>query len=57
MITASEMYEEGQLSQREISRHTGIHVATLNKRFHGLVKGTGHRLGDKRVPKVLMEGT
>ena len=56
MITACEMYQEGKLSQREISRCTGIHVATLNKRFHGLEKGTGHRLGGKRAPKVLTEG-
>ena len=40
MITACEMYQEGKLSQREISRRTGIHLATLNKRFRGLVKGT-----------------
>ena len=47
MIRAMEMYEEGKLSQREISRQTGIHMATLNKRFRGLVKGTGHHLGGK----------
>ena len=57
MITACEMYEEGKLSQREISQCTGIHVATLNKRFRGLVKGTGHRLSSKRASKVLTEGT
>ena len=28
MIRAMEMYEEDKLSQREISRQTGIHVAT-----------------------------
>ena len=47
MIRAMEMYEEGKLSQREISRQTGIHVATLNEQFRGLVKGTGHCLGGK----------
>ena len=57
MIRAMEMYEEGKLSQREISRQTGIHVATLNKQFRGLVKGIGHCLGRKQVPKVLMQGT
>ena len=56
MIRAMEMYEEGKLSQRGISRQTGIHVATLNKRFRGLVKGTGHHLGGKQVPKVLTQG-
>ena len=41
------MYEEGKLSEREISRQTGIHMATLNKRFRELVKETGHCLNGK----------
>ena len=57
MVRAQKMFQEGKLSQREISRCTGIHVATLNKRFRGLVKGTGHRLGGKQAPKVLTKGT
>ena len=57
MIRAMEMYEEGKLTQREISRQTGIHMATLNKQFRGLVKGTGHRLGGKQAPKVLTQAT
>ena len=57
MVKAQKMFQEGKLSQREISRCTGIHVATLNKIFRGLVKGTGHHLGGKWAPKVLTEGT
>ena len=56
MVKAQELYEQGQLNQREISRRTGIHIATLNKCFRGLVKGTGHCLRGKHTPKVLMEG-
>ena len=56
MKRAFELHAEGKYSQREISRMTGIHVATLNKRLRGLVKGTGHRLGGKRASKVLKEG-
>ena len=56
MQKAMDLYAEGKYSQREISRRTGIHVATLNKRFRGLVKGTGHQLGGKRAPKVLKHG-
>ena len=57
IIKAQELFEEGKLSQREISRRTGIHVATLNKHFRGLVKGTGHHLVGKHASKILTEGT
>ena len=39
MIRAMEMYKEGKLIQREISRQTGIHMATLNKQFRGASQG------------------
>ena len=48
--------QKGNTAKGEISRMTGIHVATLNKRLRGLVKGTGHWLGRKRASKVLKEG-
>ena len=54
---ALDLFKEGKLSQRAITRKTGIHVATLNKRFRGLVKGAGHRLGSNRSGKVLTYGT
>ena len=57
MQEALDLIKQGKLSQRAIARKTGIHVATLNKRFRGLVKGTGHRLGGNRSRKVLMNGT
>ncbi|MCG8626975.1 MAG: hypothetical protein MJE68_33865 [Proteobacteria bacterium] len=57
MELAMSLWKEGKMSQRAIARETGIHVATLNKRFRGIVKGSGHRLGGKRVPKVLKQGT
>ena len=57
MQEALDLFKEGKLSQRAIARKTGIHVATLNKRFRGLVKGTGHWLGGNRSGKVLTYGT
>ena len=57
MVKAMDMYKTGNYSQRAISRATGIHVATLNKRFRGLVKGTGHRLGGAHDSKVFKQGT
>ena len=57
MQEALDLFKEGKLSQRAITRKSGIHVATLNKRFRGLVKGTGHRLGGNRSGKVLTYGT
>ena len=57
MEEAMRMWNEGKHSQRAISRAIGIHVATLNKHFRGLGKGTGHQLGGKQAPKVLKHGT
>ena len=57
MQEALDLFQEGKLSQRAIARKTGIHVATLNKRFRGLVKGTGHWLFGNRSGKVLTYGT
>ena len=56
MEEAMRMWDEGKYIQRASSRATGIHVATLNKCFRGLVKGTGHRLGGKWALKVLKQG-
>ena len=57
MEEAMRLYATGQYSQRKVAKMVGIHVATLNPRFRGIVKGTGHRLGGRRTPKVLKEGT
>ena len=57
MVEAIELFSTGAYSQRKIAKMVGIHVSTLNKHFRGLVKGTGHRLGGHRTPRVLKEGT
>ena len=57
MREAMELFATGSYSQRKIAKMVGIHVSTLNKRFRGLVKGTGHSLGGCHTPKVLKEGT
>ena len=57
MKEAMELFATGAYSQRKIAKMVGIHVSTLNKRFRGLVKGTGHHLGGRCTPKVLKEGT
>ena len=57
MEEAMRLYATGQYSQRKVARIVGIHVSTLNPRFRGKVKGTGHHLGGWRTPKVLKEGT
>ena len=56
MVEAIELFSTGAYSQRKIAKMVGIHVSTLNKHFRGLVKGTGHRLGGRRMPRVLKEG-
>ena len=56
MEEAMRMWNKGKHSQRAIARTTGIYVATLNKHFRGLVKGTGHQLGSKWALKVLKRG-
>ena len=57
MEEAMRLYATGQYSQRKVAKMVGIHVATLNPRFRGIVKGTGHRLGGGQTPKVLKQGT
>ena len=57
MKEAIELYATGAYSQKRIAKILGIHVSTLNKRFRGLVKGTGHCLGGRHMPRVLKEGT
>ena len=57
MREAMELFATGAYSQRKIAKMVGIHVSTLNKRFRGLVKGTGHCLGGHCMPRVLKEGT
>ena len=56
MVEAIELFSTGAYSKRKIAKMVGIHVSTLNKHFRGLVKGTGHRLGGCRMPRVLKEG-
>ena len=56
MVEAIELYSTGAYSQGKIAKMVGIHVSTLNKQFRGLVKGTGHRLGGRHMPRVLKEG-
>ena len=55
MVEAIELYSTGAYSQRKIAKMVGIHVSTLNKHFRGLVKGTGHHVGGRRMPRVLKE--
>ena len=57
MVEAIELFSTGAYFQRKIAKMVGIHVSTLNKCFRGLVKGTGHRLGGRQMPRVLKEGT
>ena len=57
MVETIKLFSTGAYSQRKIAKMVGIHVSTLNKHFRGLVKGTGHRLGGCRMPRVLKEGT
>ena len=40
----------------DIAKQTTVPVATLWKRIHDKVRGTGHRSGGLRQPKVLMKG-
>ena len=56
MVEAIELFSTGAYSQRKIAKMVGIHVSTLNKHFRGLVKGTGHCLGGRQMPRVLKEG-
>ena len=47
---------EVRLSIRALSKKYKIPYATLYKRISGEVKGTGHKSGGRRVPKVFTAG-
>ena len=49
MEGAMRLYATGKYSQRAISRKTGIHVATLNKRFRAWCKELGIDSAAKKI--------